>query len=100
MKLDTHAIRYLTFEDWRVLTAVCFHYPPGSESGGAFDNEWQAQVESGSRNHEVVPTSLIAQISGLRGASGVNKSISAIAKVGLIAKVKNAKCLFRPCLLL
>lgn len=49
----------------------------------------------GSKNHEVVPTSLIAQISGLRGASGVNKSISAIAKVGLIAKVKNAKCLFR-----
>lgn len=49
----------------------------------------------GSKNHEVVPTPLIAQISGLRGASGVNKSISAIAKVGLIAKVKNAKCLFR-----
>lgn len=24
MKLDTHAIRYLTSEDWRVLTAVCF----------------------------------------------------------------------------
>lgn len=48
----------------------------------------------GSKNHEVVPTPLIAQISGLRGASGVNKSISAIAKVGLIAKVKNAKCLF------
>ncbi|KAL0635644.1 Serine/threonine-protein kinase rio2 [Maublancomyces gigas] len=69
MKLDTHAIRYLTSEDWRVLTAV----------------------EMGSKNHEVVPTSLIAQISGLRGASGVNKSISAIAKVGLIAKVKNAK---------
>lgn len=58
-------------------------------------NEWQGQVEMGSKNHEVVPTPLIAQISGLRGASGVNKSISAIAKVGLIAKVKNAKCLFR-----
>ncbi|KAH0612381.1 uncharacterized protein H6S33_010433 [Morchella sextelata] len=69
MKLDTHAMRYLSSEDWRVLTAV----------------------EMGSKNHEVVPTPLIAQISGLRGASGVNKSISAIAKVGLIAKVKNAK---------
>lgn len=63
--------------------------------GGIFINKGQGQVEMGSKNHEVVPTSLIAQISGLRGASGVNKSISAIAKVGLIAKVKNAKCLFR-----
>ncbi|KAK6499762.1 Serine kinase [Arthrobotrys musiformis] len=69
MKLDTRAIRYLTGEDWRVLTAV----------------------EMGSKNHEVVPTPLISQISGLRGASGVNRSISNLAKVGLIAKVKNAK---------
>ncbi|GAB7352475.1 hypothetical protein MBLNU459_g2883t1 [Dothideomycetes sp. NU459] len=69
MKLDTKAIRYLTSEDWRVLTAV----------------------EMGSRNHEVVPTPLIANISGLRGGSGVHKSISALAKVNLIAKVKNAK---------
>lgn len=44
----------------------------------------------GSKNHEVVPTPLIAQISGLRGGSGVHKNISALAKVGLIAKVKNA----------
>ncbi|KAK6515329.1 Serine kinase [Arthrobotrys conoides] len=69
MKLDTRAIRYLTGEDWRVLTAV----------------------EMGSKNHEVVPTPLISQISGLRGASGVNRSISNLAKVGLTAKVKNAK---------
>lgn len=45
----------------------------------------------GSKNHEVVPTPLIANISGLRGGSGVHKSISALAKVNLIAKVKNAK---------
>ncbi|KAJ9644692.1 Serine/threonine-protein kinase rio2 [Coniosporium tulheliwenetii] len=69
MKLDTRAIRYLTAEDWRVLVAV----------------------EMGSRNHEVVPTPLIAQISGLRGGSGVHKSISNLAKVNLIGKVKNAK---------
>jgi len=50
------------------------------------------QVEKGSKNHEVVPTTLITQLSGLRGASGVNKCISSLAKVGLIAKVKNAKC--------
>jgi RIO kinase 2 len=67
MRLDTKAMRYLTAEDWRTLTAV----------------------ETGSRNHEVVPTALIGQISGLRG--GVHKSISALAKVGLIARLKNAK---------
>lgn len=67
MRLDTKHMRYLTAEDWRTLTAV----------------------ETGSRNHEVVPTPLIGQISGLRG--GVHKSISALAKVGLIARLKNAK---------
>ncbi|KAH0545525.1 hypothetical protein FGG08_000356 [Glutinoglossum americanum] len=69
MKLDTRHMRYLASEDWRVLTAV----------------------EMGSKNHEIVPTPLIAQISGLRGGSGVHKCISNLAKVGLIAKVKNAK---------
>ncbi|KAK7609300.1 RIO1 family-domain-containing protein [Phyllosticta paracitricarpa] len=69
MKLNTKAMRYLTQEDWRVLTAV----------------------EMGSKNHEIVPTPLIANISGLRGGSGVHKCISNLAKVGLIAKVKNAK---------
>jgi RIO kinase 2 len=44
----------------------------------------------GSRNHEVVPTPLISQIASLR-AGGVNKCISNLAKIGLIAKVKNAR---------
>lgn len=46
----------------------------------------------GSKNHEVVPTPLITKISGLRGGSAVHKCISNLAKVNLIAKVKNAKC--------
>ncbi|PHH86387.1 hypothetical protein CDD83_10320 [Cordyceps sp. RAO-2017] len=70
MKLDTRAMRHLASEDWRVLTAV----------------------EMGSKNHEIVPTPLIEKIARLRGgASGVHKSISALAKVGLIARVKEAK---------
>ncbi|KAI9171037.1 Atypical RIO RIO2 kinase [Paramyrothecium foliicola] len=70
MKLDTRAMRYLAAEDWRVLTAV----------------------EMGSKNHELVPTPLIEKLARLRGgASGVHRSISALAKVGLIAKVKEAK---------
>jgi RIO kinase 2 len=54
-------------------------------------------VETGSKNHEVVPTPLIAQISSLRGSSAVHRSISNLAKVNLIARVKNARCEF-PCL--
>ncbi|CAI4210615.1 unnamed protein product [Parascedosporium putredinis] len=70
MKLDTRAMRHLASEDWRVLTAV----------------------EMGSKNHEIVPTPLIERISRLRGgANGVHRSISALAKVGLIARVKEAK---------
>jgi RIO kinase 2 len=45
----------------------------------------------GSKNHEIVPTALIAQISGLR-TGGVNKHIGELAKRNLIAKVQNAKC--------
>ncbi|KAI9842518.1 MAG: hypothetical protein M1837_007112 [Sclerophora amabilis] len=69
MKLDAKSIRYLSPEDWRVLTAV----------------------EMGSKNHEVVPTPLITKLSNLRGGSGVHKSISTLAKIGLIAKVRNVK---------
>lgn len=45
----------------------------------------------GSKNHEVVPTSLIAQISGLRNG-GVNKLIGNLAKRNLVSKMQNSKC--------
>lgn len=63
-------MRHLTAEDWKVLAAV----------------------EQGSKNHELVPTPLIEKLSRLRGgASGVHRSISVLAKNGLIAKMKEAK---------
>ncbi|KAJ4507800.1 Serine/threonine-protein kinase rio2 [Exophiala dermatitidis] len=68
MKLNTKALRYLNASDWRVLTAV----------------------ETGSRNHEVVPTPLIANLSK-SSVGDVQRSISLLAKANLIAKVKNAK---------
>ena len=68
MKLDTKALRYLNPTDWRTLTAV----------------------ETGSRNHEVVPTPLIANLSK-SSLGDINRSISLLAKANLIAKVKNAK---------
>jgi RIO kinase 2 len=68
MKLDTKALRYLNASDWRTLTAV----------------------ETGSRNHELVPTPLIANLA--KASQGdVQRSISLLAKANLIAKVKNAK---------
>lgn len=45
----------------------------------------------GSKNHEVVPNPLIAQISGLR-SGGVNKLLGSLAKRNLVAKVQNSKC--------
>ncbi|KAM0323491.1 hypothetical protein ACHAQA_008771 [Verticillium albo-atrum] len=70
MKLDTKAMRYLASEDWNVLLAV----------------------ERGSRDHELVPTSLIEKYARVKGGvNGVHRSISALAKVGLIARVKEAK---------
>ncbi|KAH8880665.1 RIO1-domain-containing protein [Thozetella sp. PMI_491] len=70
MKLDTKSMRHLASEDWRVLTAV----------------------ETGSKNHELVPTPLIEKLSRLRGgASGVHRSISNLAKAGLIARMKEAR---------
>jgi RIO-like serine/threonine protein kinase len=45
----------------------------------------------GSKNHEIVPTSLIVQISGLKNG-GVNKNLGELAKRNLVARVRNAKC--------
>ncbi|KAG2350435.1 RIO1-domain-containing protein, partial [Suillus weaverae] len=68
MKLDATDLRYITPDEFRVLTSV----------------------EIGSKNHEVVPTPLIVQISGLRNG-GVNKLIGSLAKRNLVAKVQNSK---------
>jgi len=68
MKLDATNLRYLTAEDFRVLKAA----------------------ETGSLNHEVVPATLIASLSGLQHA-GLNKIMSGLAKRSLIAREKNIK---------
>jgi RIO kinase 2 len=65
MKLDPKLLRYLSNDDFRVLTST----------------------EMGSKNHEVVPTSLIANIAQLRQAS-IHSIISNLAKNNLIARVQ------------
>ena len=61
-------MRYLSAADWRTLNAA----------------------ETGSRNHEVVPTTLIASLAKTN-IGDVQRSISLLAKTNLIAKVKNTK---------
>ncbi|SCU94161.1 LADA_0G06942g1_1 [Lachancea dasiensis] len=69
MKLDTSNMRYMTPDDFRVLQAV----------------------EQGSKNHEVVPTTLIHQLSGMRSVSGTNRSIGDLAKLKLVSRMRNIK---------
>ncbi|KAJ3386557.1 hypothetical protein HDU84_001466 [Entophlyctis sp. JEL0112] len=68
MKLDAKLVRYLGNEDFRVLTAT----------------------EMGSRNHEVVPTSLIAHIAALKHG-GTEKYLAHLHKHNLVARVVNAR---------
>nr|XP_019050813.1 Atypical/RIO/RIO2 protein kinase [Kwoniella bestiolae CBS 10118]OCF29743.1 Atypical/RIO/RIO2 protein kinase [Kwoniella bestiolae CBS 10118] len=68
MKLDATDLRYISADEFRVLSAV----------------------EIGSKNHEVVPTSLIAELSGIRGG-GVNKALGELAKRNLVGRSQNIK---------
>jgi RIO kinase 2 len=45
----------------------------------------------GSRNHEIVPISLIASIAHMPCAS-INRLLSELAQHSLVGRVKNAKC--------
>jgi RIO kinase 2 len=89
MKLDATDLRYITNEEFRVLTAV-------SEDRSIYKHNLITllQVEMGSKNHEVVPSSLVAQIAGLRNG-GINKLLGQLAQRNLIARVQNTKCRFR-----
>jgi len=61
-KLNVSMLRYLTKEDYRVLTAV----------------------EMGMKNHELVPAGLVAGIAGLRGG-GVHKLLKELSKHRLVS---------------
>lgn len=69
MKLDTSHMRYLTADDFRVLQAM----------------------EIGSRNHELVPTQMIHSIGSLKSPSATNRALGDLAKLKLVARLRNAK---------
>ncbi|OXC58713.1 RIO kinase 2 [Cryptococcus neoformans MW-RSA852] len=70
MKLDATDLRYISADEFRVLTAV----------------------EMGSKNHEVVPSQLVAELSQIRGGN-VKKALGDLAKRNLVARVQNVKLL-------
>lgn len=51
------------------------------------------QVEMGSKNHEVVPSQLVAELSQIRGGN-VKKALGDLAKRNLVARVQNVKCMY------
>ncbi len=101
MRLDATDLRYVTDDEWRVLTAVSIPKfleliaHRRSVILGAYRMSCSVfkfiQVETGSRNHEVVPTPLIAQLSRITGGQ-VNKCLGVLARRSLIARVQGNKC--------
>ena len=70
-KLNVSMLRYLTKEDYRVLTAV----------------------EMGMKNHELVPGSLIASIASIRGG-GVHKILKELSKNRLVSYERGNRYFF------
>ena len=67
-KLNVSMLRYLTKEDYRVLTAV----------------------EMGMKNHELVPGSLIASIASIRGGA-VHKILKELSKQRLVSYERGSR---------
>ena len=91
MKLDATDLRYITSDEFRVLTAVSNRDVFKSRMTTSSEPNFSPQVEMGSKNHEIVPTVLIVKISGLRNG-GVNKLLGSLAKRNLVSRVQNARC--------
>jgi len=70
-KLNVTVLRYLTKEDFRVLTAI----------------------EMGMKNHELVPGPLAAAIANLK-TGGVHKLLKELCKHKLLAYERGKKCMF------
>ena len=68
VKLDLQVLQYMSRDEWRVLTAI----------------------EMGMKNHELVPTTLIARIAGLK-KGGAYKVIKLLHRNKLVFH-ENKKC--------
>lgn len=87
-KLNVSVLRYMTREDFRVLTAVsmvihkCLH-----------DFKWYLfQIEMGMKNHELVPGPMAASIANLQHG-GVHKLLRDLCKHRLLSYERGKKCM-------
>lgn len=104
-KLNVTILRYLSKEDFRVLTAVSygqvqwliieFECIPTSNCclGHMCNVIWYVslQVEMGMKNHELVPGALAASIANLK-AGGVHKLLRELCKSKLLTYERGRKC--------
>lgn len=106
-KLNVTILRYLTKEDFRVLTAVSkndycvvlwllFSYVTLSTVHvfhPVFFFVIVQQIEMGMKNHELVPASLAASIANLK-TGGVHKLLRELCKHKLLSYERGRKCKF------
>lgn len=85
-KLNVSHLRYLTPSDIRVLIAVSTHtYSITPLHNLIF------QIEQGTRNHQLTPASLAANIANLRGG-GVHKLLMNLCKERLLTYERGKTC--------
>lgn len=105
-KLNVAILRYLSKEDFRVLTAVsivflvyfvviCCHTPHTASlqfNVKSLTCMLYFQIEMGMKNHEVVPGLLAASIANLK-SGGVHKLLRELCKHKLLSYERGRKCM-------
>ena len=76
-------LRYLSAEDFRVLTAVSYTSSSLNLKKKLLRNRF-LKIEMGMRNHESVPLALVASIASLRNG-GVHKIVKELVRHKLVA---------------
>lgn len=88
-KLNVTVLRYLTADDFRVLTAVSWIL--WKTLSPLLNSRLSLQVEMGMKNHELVPGPLCANIANIK-AGGVHKVLRELCKQKLLAYERGKKC--------
>ena len=86
-KFNIAMLRYLSAEDFRVLTAVWLSTLLFLI---IFITKFLLKIEMGMKNHEIVPLSLVASIASLRNG-GCNKIIKELIRLRLVC-FEHIKC--------
>lgn len=92
-KLNVAVLRYLSREDFRVLTAVLnlLFIKLLTSNLYLLNSSVYFQIEMGMKNHELVPGSLAASIANLRHG-GVHKLLKELCKQKLLSYERGKHC--------